>query len=139
MLGFDGPLDVRINRGSWIRKSTARIKSGLTSSEVRARLAQLEQVAELYAIDDKQAQVDAKFASTVSLLIESLKDVPSACVRAGSTLIIKYEIDGKSVIQSRKLTESEAQALEKYPEMQNDPSNLMGVLAMAVERIEEAS
>ena len=139
MLGFNGPLDIEINRGSWIRKSTARVKRGLTSSDVKARLAHLEQAAELYAIDDKQAQVDAKFASTLSLLIESLKEVPSACVRAGSTLIIKYEINGKAVVQSRKLTERETQALEKYPEIQNDPSNLMGALAMAVEQITEAS
>ncbi len=77
MLGFNGPLNVEINRGSWIRKSTARIKRGLTSSEVKARLTHLEQAAELYAIDDKQAQVDAKFASTVSLLIR----VPQGCAK----------------------------------------------------------
>lgn len=139
LLGFDGPLDSRSERGSWIRKSTARIKDGLTSSDVRVRIANLEQMAALYAVDDKQAQVDSKFADVLFRLIDSLKDVPSGCIRAGSTLLVKYEVNGRSIIQSRKLTASETRALEKYPEMQNDPVTLMGALALAVGRLEEES
>jgi hypothetical protein len=136
LLGFDGPLEARIERGSIIRRSKATIKDGLTSSEVKARLANLEQALVLYGIDDKQAQVDAKFANVISALIEALKDVPNACIRAGSTFIIKYDNNGCPVLQNRKLTEIEIRALERYPEIQNDPRNAIAAIAMAIEKLE---
>jgi hypothetical protein len=49
---------------------------------------------------------------------------------------VKYEVDGRLIVQSRKLTADETRALEKYPEIQNDPVNLMGALALAVDRLE---
>ena len=48
-----------------------------------------------------------------------------------STLIIKYQSNDRAVIQSRKLTESEVRALERYPEIQNAPANLIGALVAA--------
>jgi hypothetical protein len=137
LLGFDGPFDVEIKRGSWIRKSTARVKSGLNSSDVRARLASLEQILALYGIDDKQAQVNEKFAAVLSQLIDALKDIPDACITAGSTLVVKYESNGRSVIRNRNLTENEVRALRKYPEIQSDSRNVFNALALAVERMEE--
>lgn len=139
LLGYVGPLDVKIERGSFIRISKATKKHRLKSSDVKVALINLEKLLELYSLDDKQAQVDAKFADVFSRLIDALKDVPSACIRAGSTLILKYETDGHPVIQGRKLTPLEICALEMYPEIQREPSNTIAALAMAVEKIDDPS
>lgn len=134
LLGFGSPLDIRVERGSFIRMSRVRRVKGDVTSEVRNRQASLERVAMLYAVDEKQAQVDAKFAAVVGGLVDALKDVPNACIRAGATLLIKYEDGGRQFIQSRKLTDDEIRALERYPEIQNDPRRVLLALAMAVDK-----
>lgn len=136
LLGFAGPIDTKVERGSFIRGSKAKIKNGLTSAEMKEKLASLERIIELYGLDVKQAQVDAQFAGVIVGLLAALKDLPNACIRAGSTLILKYEADGRPVVLSRQLTSLEIRALEKYPEVQKVPSNTIAALAMAVEKLE---
>jgi hypothetical protein len=135
LLGFGSPFDIRVQKGSFIRISRVRRVKGDVTSEMRSRQASLERVAMLYAVDEKQAQVDAKFAAVVAGLVDALREVPNACIRAGATLLIKYEDSGRQFIQSRKLTDIEVQAIERYPEIQNDPRKALLALAMAVDKI----
>jgi len=136
--GFDGPLQARVERGSFIRRSRAARKNGITASQARTALANIERIAELYSIDEKRVQVDSQFANLMAALIKSLDGIENACIRAGSTVILKYEENGRTVIRTRPLTLVEVRALEKYPEIQNSPKNMMEALAMAVEKLEES-
>jgi hypothetical protein len=135
LLGYDGPSDVRTERGSFIRRSEAKIDHRLEYAEVASRLASLQKLAEQYGNDDKQAQVDKQVAEVFSKLIEAIRDVPEACITAGSTLLLKYQVGGQPKIVGRRLTPREVYALEKHPEIQNEPSKTIAALAMAVERI----
>jgi tetratricopeptide (TPR) repeat protein len=136
LLGFDGPLDIRIERGSFIRFSRGKIKKALTSDELKARLSNLERIVELHGSDNTQAHVDSDFADVYSKLLAALDDVPCGCIRAGSTLIVKYYSNGQSVVLGRKLTVTEIAAFEAYPEIQMDPSRTLEILALATEKIE---
>jgi hypothetical protein len=44
-------------------------------------------------------------------------------------------MNGRQVVQDRKLTEAEIRALEAYPEIQNDPCGAITALALAVEKL----
>lgn len=131
-LGLSEPLDVEISRGSIWRRAYARIQGGLGSDELHLRLIKIERAIELAQIDGRQADVDAKEASAVSQLLESLSEIPQACVRVGSLLLIKYTESTGAVVLSRSLTQAEMHALERFPEIQTKPREVLTALASAI-------
>lgn len=73
------------------RRSRAIAKRGIDAADLRTRLAKVERSLELAYLDRRQADVDAIESEAVRRLVDSLKDVPHACVRIGSIFLIKYE------------------------------------------------
>lgn len=136
-MGYDGPFAIETESGSFLRRSFAAAKKSLTSTEVADRLTKVERALELYTIDAKQIEVDEKAARVVADLMSALKDVPSACIRAGSTLLIKYEQGGRPVVLSRQLSQLEIRAWERFPEIQKEPSKAIEALGLAVEGLDE--
>ena len=130
-IGYKGPLKSVFERGSFIRKSWAKVKVALTSDEVRDLMTKAERAVELYYLDASQAEVDNKIAETLSNLVASLSDVPNACIRAGSILLIKYTGAHGAVILGRNLSQQEVKALQKFPEIQQDPQKVLELLALA--------
>jgi hypothetical protein len=132
LIGLLGPLDVEIVRGSIWRRANARIQEGLQSDEVRMILIKVERAIELAQIEGRQADVDAKQAGAVSQLLGSLSEVPQACVRVGSLLLIKYTEPTGPVVLSRSLSQPEIYALDRFPEIQTKPREVLAALASAV-------
>jgi hypothetical protein len=136
-LGYDGPFSVEIEKGSFIRRSFAVMKKSLTSTDVADRLTKVERALELHSIDVKQVEVDEKAAKVVAELMGALQDVPSACIKVGSTLLIKYERGDRPVVLSRQLSQLELRAWEKFPEIQKEPSKAIEALSLAIEGLAE--
>ena len=136
-LGYNGPLEASIERGSFIRHSWAKIKQSLTSEDVRELLLKTQRAAELRYVDNQQAEVDNKIADTLKKLIESLADVPSAFVQAGSVLVIKYPGPQGQVVKVRILSQLEIKALEQFPEVQREPQKALESLALIVSDYKE--
>jgi hypothetical protein len=87
---------------------------------------------ELRYLDSAQADTDNKVADALSKIVSSLADVPSACVRAGSILLIKYPGPQGPVILTRNLSQLEISTLEKYPEIQKNPQTVLESLSLAI-------
>lgn len=136
-LGYSGAIRPRTERGSFFRRSWARIKKGLTSDDVKELALKAERVLELRYLDSEQAQVDNKIADTFSKLVGSLADVPTACIRAGSILLIKYPGPQGPVVLTRNLSQLEIRTLEKFPEIQRVPQKALESLALAISDVSE--
>lgn len=132
LLGYEEPAEERWSSGSIWRRARTRLRSGITSEEVRRRLVKLERALELAHLDARQAEVDSKTAMAVTQLIASLDAIPQACLLVGSILIVKYHDGNAPVLYSRNLTQSEIRALEKFPEIQTKPAGVLEALATAL-------
>jgi Helix-turn-helix domain len=132
-LGYLSLADIESHPGSIIRRYRARVVKFLSSSALKDRATKVERALEVYTLDIKQAEVDLLAGQVVSNLIASLEDIPSACIKVGSTVLIKNTVGGQSIIKSRQLSQLEMRAWEKYPEIQNEPSKVLESLMLAVE------
>ncbi|MFD0742045.1 hypothetical protein ACFQ1L_09300 [Phytohabitans flavus] len=135
LLGYEGPIDEQTFRGSIWRRALATLRGRPSSSEVRDRLARVERALVLSSLEMKIADVDSKTASAVEQLIVSLTNVPEACLRVGSLLVIKYQDVSGPIIVARSLSVMEVRALERYPEIQTDPKRALQSLAVVADNI----
>lgn len=135
-MGYTESPEVHIERGSIFRRSRAGSQRMLSSGELRDRLVKVERAIEIAGIDVRQADVDSKTSEAVARLIVGLAQVPRACIRAGSILLIKYETSEGPAILARNLSQLEIRALERFPEIQKRPEAVFEALAMAVEQLE---
>jgi ribosomal protein S13 len=136
-LGYDGPLRPIVERGSFFRQSWGKLRKALTSDDVKELALKTERALELRYLDGEQAQVDNKIADTLSKLVGALADVPSACIRAGSILLIKYPGPQGPVILTRGLSQMEIKTLERFPEIQQTPQKALESLALAIADVRE--
>jgi hypothetical protein len=131
-LGYDSPFDEEIVYGSIFRRAKAVAMEAATSQEMRERLIQLERLIELKVLDSKQAAVNVQEAQAARMLIDGIADIPQACLRLGSVLVVKYEDAGGPVLLTRNLSQLEMHALERFPEIQKNPRQVLDALATAV-------
>ncbi|MEU4228193.1 response regulator [Nonomuraea sp. NPDC026600] len=121
-----------LERGSFWRRARAVVAEWLRSPEIRERMIKAERALELVALDAHQAEVDGKVAEAVSTLVASLADIPEACLRVGSILLIKHEAEGRPVLVTRTLSQVEIRTLERFPEIQKYPRTVLASLATAI-------
>jgi hypothetical protein len=138
VLGYYGPTRLSMERGSFFRQSWARLKRFFTSEEARELAIKTERALEIRYLDREQAQVDNSIADALSKIIGSLADVPSACIRAGSILLIKYPGPDGVVLLTRNLSQLEIRTLEQFPEIQRVPQTALESLALAISEMREA-
>jgi hypothetical protein len=136
-LGYDGPHIIETQRGSFIRRSRAFLRGGLSSDEVRTRLIKIERALELATLDVRQADVNVKTASAVAGLLAALNTVDRAVMKVESILLLKYVTPQGPIVLTRTLSQIELRALEKYPEIQLNPEQALRALAAAVESMGE--
>ncbi|MEV4511376.1 hypothetical protein AB0K00_20665 [Dactylosporangium sp. NPDC049525] len=128
-LGYDELNHGSLKEGSFRWRTRAATRRA--RDELASRLIKVERMLELQHLDGRQADVDTKEAQAVAQLMEALKDVPRACMRVGSILIVKYVDAGAPVILVRNLSQPEIRLLEQYPEIQQNPANVLTALATA--------
>jgi ribosomal protein S13 len=136
-LGYKKPVKSTVERGSFFGQSWAKVKKTLTSDDMKELKAKTERALELRLLDRDQAEVDNKIAEALTKIVASLADVQSACVRAGSILLVKYTGPQGSVILTRNLSPLEIRAFEKFPEIQKEPQKALESLALAISDLTE--
>jgi hypothetical protein len=136
-IGYVGPIDEVIRRGSIWRRAKAGLRKGITSDDVKNRLTKIERALELKGIDALQAEVDSKAAAAVVELVGSLQEVPQACIRVGSILLIKFLDEKGPILMVRSLSQPEIRALERFPEIQTKPRYALEALATALVSLEQ--
>jgi cold shock CspA family protein len=139
LLGYEIPTDEEIRRVSVWRNAKAALQRGVAHEEVRNRLIKMERALELVGIDERQASVDVKTAEAVERLMSGLQDVPQACMRVGSLLMVKYQDHRGPVLLVRSMSQLELRAFERYPEIQQDPRTAIEALATAISNLEPAA
>ncbi|SFQ00905.1 hypothetical protein SAMN05421810_104178 [Amycolatopsis arida] len=137
VLGYERPEREHVLRGSWWRRTTTKLGEWLGSDEMRARRIMVERALQLATVEQAQAEVDVKSAEAVANLVASLQDVPQACLRVGSILLVKYQGDHGEVVLSRTLSQVEIKALERFPEIQTKPRHVLDSLATAVASLDD--
>lgn len=135
-LGYGKPQDLTIERGSIFRRSWSKAKETLTSAEMKERLAKVERAVEVQGLLLPQAEVDLKISQAVSGIIANLANIPSACIRAGSILLVKYQTDDGPMILTRNLSIHEIRTLERFPGIQKEPSLALDLLATTIQTLE---
>jgi hypothetical protein len=130
-IGIYDILPSETEHGSILRRSKAMAASVFADKSVQQRLQTLERLLELWQVDPRQAEVDQRTSDALSRMISSLENVPRACIRFGSLLIVKYQDESGSVLLSRQLSQPEIWAFEKYPELQSRPETIFDSLALA--------
>ncbi|XVU30737.1 hypothetical protein ACQPZJ_24305 [Actinoplanes sp. CA-054009] len=129
-LGYDRVDEIEVRRGSFWRRARGFASRLRTSEELSSRLIKVERAVELAHLDGRQADINEKEANAVTQLIQSLENVPDACLQVGSLLIIKQtQANGSPTLFSRRLSPMEMRALERYPEIQGNPSKVPAALA----------
>jgi hypothetical protein len=105
-----------------------------TSEEARQYEALLQQAFGLKAAMLNQAEVDSKQAAAAADLIGALAAVPTACIKVGSLLLIKYRDspDTEPVVLVRSLSSREIQAIDRYPAILKHPHTALDALNMAI-------
>lgn len=136
-LGYGRPLNPEIERGSFFRQSWSKLKRSLTSDDLKEIAAKMERALEARYLDSQQVAIDNTIAGALSKLIISLSEVPSACIRSGSILLIKYPGPQGSIILTRNLSEREIKILEQFPEIQRTPHAVLESLAVAISEVLE--
>jgi hypothetical protein len=129
VLGYEGPISPVTERGSFIRRSWARIKGAPASRELRDEALR---AAALYSLDSRQAAVDNAASNAVAQVITSLSTVASAAVHVGSLLIIKVTEPDGQVVTVKNLTAQEIWTLRERSGILREPRKVLELLALAV-------
>ncbi len=130
-LGYGPDGSAVVERDSIFKRWWARMKTGLTSPEVQQRLAKVEAYAESY-LNERVGENNLKEAQALSEVIGALNDIPHACIRVGSLLLVKRTGPDGPVVLTRSLSPLEIRVLEKFPEIQKDPLTVLDLLANAL-------
>ena len=136
LLGYERPVDTVTTRGSIFRRGSAVAIIGLTSRELKERRAKVERALELAKLGSRQADVDLKEASAVANLVSCVGDIPQACLRLGSILLVKFQDSAGPTIIVRTLSDLEMVAIERFPEVQTSPRLTLEALAIAVSSLD---
>jgi hypothetical protein len=136
VLGYSEPEEVDLQKGSIFRRSWSRAKIVATSDQMKERLEKLERAIEVQGLILPEADAVAKYSQAVQALVHSLSQVETACIRIHSILLIKYQTAQGSVILNKTLTTAEIRALERYPEIQKEPSKALEMLAFSVDSLQ---
>lgn len=132
LLGYERPEREFVQRGSWWRRASAKVKAIHDSEEIAERRVQMQRALDIALIEGRQAEVDVKAAEAAARLISSLENVAQGCLRAGSVLVVKYQGDDGPVVLSRTLSPQEIRAINRFPEIQTRPRHVIESLATAV-------
>jgi RNA polymerase sigma-70 factor (ECF subfamily) len=138
LLGYDGPHDETIVRGSIWRRAKALLRRGIDADEAMKLRMKLEHAAELVIIGERQAKVDQAEAEALSTTLASIADIPSACLVVGSLLIVKYIDSHGPLVLVRPLSAVEMRTWERCPGIQRDPRTALEMLATAMAALEGA-
>jgi hypothetical protein len=114
----------------------AKAKDALSAEEAVIRLAKVERAVELRLLDLEQAQVNDQESLAIARLIESLAEIPEACIVVGSLVLVKLQRSGQPVFLSRSLSPREMKALERFPELHKDPGRFFEALSLAVSELD---
>ena len=97
----------------------------------------VERAFELAQLELRQADVDIREADAVNKLLASLENVPRACLRVGSVLVIKYPHPAadEPVVIVRNLSQLELHALSRFPEIQRFPETALQALTMTLDNM----
>jgi hypothetical protein len=135
VMGYRQVGDIEVERGSIFRRS--RAAADQVADELKSRLMKVERAFELAQLDLRQADVDVREADAVNKLLTSLENVPRACLRVGSVLVIKYPhaTAGEPVIIVRNLSQLELHALSRFPEIQRSPETALQALTMTLDNM----
>jgi len=135
VMGYRQVGDVEVERGSIFRRS--RAAADQVADELKSRLMKVERAFELAQLELRQADVDIREADAVNKLLASLENVPRACLRVGSLLVIKYPhptVD-EPVVVVRNLSQLELHALSRFPEIQRSPEKALQALTMTLDNM----
>lgn len=133
VMGYRQVGDIEVERGSIFRRS--RAAADQVTDELKSRLMKVERAFELAQLELRQADVDIREADAVNKLLASLENVPRACLRVGSVLVIKYPhpATDESVVIVRNLSQLELHALSRFPEIQRSPETALQALTMTLD------
>lgn len=122
-------------RGSIWRALGAKLRK-TTEENAHTGFVMAGRVAELYGVDQKQAEVDKLNAEAFSKVMSALEDTPAAAIQMGSVLLVKNE---HGVIR-RELSQLEIAHLRRNPILTSRPETILKELQElneSTDRLEE--
>lgn len=111
--------------GSWIRRKIELVLRVFKSKEAKEIFDKGKKAIELAHLEKTQSEVNRNNAQAAAVFIESIKDISDVASIFGSLVVIKATIDGRIKLLTRVLSSNELIALEKQPELMNNPMLLM--------------
>lgn len=130
LTGFEILSEGELIKGSWIRRNIiAKIKNLAGSKGAKDVVDKAKKAIELQQIEKVQSEANLNNANAAAALITAVKDVPHFATKLGSLVIIKTT-DQNGVVQivTRDLTTEETIALDKNPQLLNNPVELLNHL-----------
>ncbi|MGF9663158.1 hypothetical protein AAIH25_14975 [Arthrobacter crystallopoietes] len=138
-LGYETPTITAVQRGSVWTWMVAKFQSEQGRRAIdasKAKAAEIIEEAEHFArlqVQEKQAEVDEKNASSAASLMEAYADVPNVAIKIGALLFVKYKLpNGDPVVITRTLSLKEQRAYDRTPSICSEPSLLEENLARLV-------
>lgn len=128
-IGFERSGEFPSEQGSWWKQIFYRTKDAVSQEGVQRKLTKVEQAIQTNYLDKPQAEANVHQAEAVSKLVDSLKEVPDACIQVGSLLMVKTtSVDGKPMVVARTLTAQELKLLEENQPMLRCPDRILELL-----------
>jgi hypothetical protein len=124
VLGYGEHISEINERGSWFRRFTAALRSDISITIAVSAQAQAERALELAYIDQHHADVDQATSQALLQVLKSLDNIPIACIRVGSLLIVKSQARNGPSIIARTLSHREMLILDLNPEIIRAPDRI---------------
>ena len=124
-MGFGFIQDGEFVKGSWIRRNIQMLLRVFQSKEAREIFDKGKKAIELAHLEKTQSEVNKNNAEAAASFIKAIESIPNVASIFGSLVVVKATIDGTTQLITRVLSSNELIALEKQPELINNPLLLM--------------
>ncbi len=127
---FEFSDDFPAEKGSWWKKWFAKSKDTLTHPEVKNRLEKIERAIDNKGLHKPQSEINKNQADAISVLTNSIKDIDSVAIQAGSLLLVKTtNKDYQTSLQVKTLTTKELIYIENNQQILHRPERTLELLS----------
>jgi type III restriction enzyme len=127
--GFEISEEGKIKQGSWFKENVVyKIKNVFRSKEAKELFDKTKRAIELATLDKVQSEVNRNNMGAVADFVNATKDFPNASVIMDTLVILKVTINGEPQLKVFKLTTEQLIKINRIPDIQNNPIELLRII-----------
>ncbi len=127
--GFETSEEGKIKQGSWFKEKVVyKIRNVFRSKEAKELFDKTKRAIELQQIEKHQSEVNRNNMEAVAAFLNSVKEIPNVAVVMDSLIVAKATVEGVPQLVVHKMTTEQVIAVERNPELKNNPLELLRLI-----------